>query len=80
MNIQHEGADSFDDRFDRLYEAGLHGIWAVNTDTVNLDDLLSSSAHVGAIVRCSDVNDIRFIPTDSKGVEGCIAGWISEGV
>ena len=60
----------------RLMQAGLHGIWVVNPAVISLSDL--AHAKPGTIIPCADVSQIRFIPTDSHGLEGCIAGWISD--
>jgi hypothetical protein len=69
----------FDGRMGRLYDAGLSGLWLVNTFNVNLDDMLNA-ARPGAIVRVRDLdNSLRFIPHEGVSeVLGCIAGWVSE--
>lgn len=66
-----------DNRMGRLIDAGLVGKWFVDVDSVNLEDLVRMLP--GGIVRCkgSVNNAVRYIPGDS-GLEGCVAGWISE--
>lgn len=61
--------------FSRLFDAGLSGVWAVDPSMVNIDDLLCTTP--GALVRCLDVNAIRFIPVEIDPI-GCVAGWISD--
>lgn len=67
-----------DPKMGRLLEAGLFGMWFVDAENINLEDLCSSRP--GGVVRCKgNPNDVvKFIPSDEHGVEGCIAGWISE--
>ena len=57
------------------FRAMCMGVWIVNTDRVNVQDLCASRP--GQIVRTTDVNAIRFIPAYDDPI-GCIAGWISD--
>jgi hypothetical protein len=61
------------------YAMGPFGMLAVNTKTVNLDDLLFSMETPGCIVRVtgSPQDAIKLFPADTDPL-GCIAGWISE--
>lgn len=67
-----------DERMARLLDAGMVGKWLVNTDTVNLEDLMNTKPY--GVVRCvGPLNDaVRFVPVETMGLEGCVAGWISE--
>lgn len=63
-----------------LYNMGPFGMFAVNVDAVNLDDMVSAWEHPGSIVRVigSPHDHIKFFPADTDPF-GCIAGWHSEG-
>jgi hypothetical protein len=68
----------YDDRMGRLYDAGMGGLWLVNPENVNLDDMLNAN-RTGAIVRVKDIhNAVKFIPAGDESLMGCVAGWISE--
>ena len=66
----------FDERFGRLVAAGMGGLWAVNPELVNIEDLHNAKA--GQVIRCKDVNAIRFVGGAPDEIAACIAGWISE--
>lgn len=65
-----------DEKIMRLYEAGMGGMWLVNTALVNIDDLLKMRP--GMMVRCTNTESVKFIQAPTMGLEGCIAGWISD--
>ena len=72
------GPDSVGARLVR--SLGPFGFVAVDTDRVNLDDLVRGYGREGAIVRC--YGDPRsciavFCAPESETL-GCVAGWISE--
>ena len=67
------------ERMAGLYAMSPFGFFAVNVNTVNLDDLLDSCP--GKVVRVfgRPGDEIRFFPAEDSGTLGCVAGWISDG-
>ena len=67
------------EKLGELYAMGPFGLFAVDTNRVNLDDLIFSYDRPGAIVRVmgSPQDCIKLFPADYEPL-GCIAGWISE--
>lgn len=62
---------------ENLMRAGMGGVWIVDVSQVDLDDLINARPH--SIIRTTSTDAVRFIATDTQGLEGCVAGWISEG-
>lgn len=60
----------------RLVAAGMFGFWLVNADEVDPRKL--ANMEPGRIIAVHDTSAVRFVPTDTQGIEGCVAGWISE--
>jgi len=60
-----------------LPEGYLSGVWIVESRKVNLDDLIAAGSRPGAIVRVSDSEAIRYIPSPQDLFER-VAGMISD--
>jgi hypothetical protein len=59
----------------RLVDSGMFGFWLFNPDEIDPAELVNMRPH--QLIRAQDMNAIRFLPVDTLGLEGCIAGWIS---